>query len=140
MFIARYKKWLLGGAIAIASLIPFGSSSARGAESASRVPVKTLAYRGDADQPPTHEVRWGRGYYRGPYGAYYGGPRGYYGGPRYYSGYRGYGYGGRYYAPYDGFYGRGYYGPGYYGPGPGYYGRGYYGGGVRVGGLGIFWR
>src|SRR5262249_47237695 len=116
---------------------PFGISSVQAAEGSLRVPVKTLTYhsegvRSEAEQTPTQEVRWGRGYGRGYGGAYFG-PRGYYA-PRYYSGYRG-----GYYAPYDRYYRGGYYGgPGYYGGR--YYGGGYYGGGVRVGGLGIFWR
>ena len=137
MSITRYKKWLFGGAIAAASLMPFGISSAQAAAGSLRVPVKTLTYRSegdrsDAEQTPTQEVRWGRGYGRGYGGAYFG-PRGYYA-PRYYSGYRG-----GYYAPYDRYYRGGYYGgPGYYGGR--YYGGGYYGGGVRVGGMGIFWR
>ena len=130
MSITGYKKWLLGGGVALASLLPFGNSSAQAAESASRVPVTTLMYRGDAASIQAQEVRWGRGWGRGYYGApdgAYFGPRGYYP-PRYSTGYRG-----GYYAPYGGYYGRGYYGPGH-----GYYRRGYYGGGVRVGGLGIF--
>lgn len=126
MSIPRYKKWLLGGAVAFAALLPLGASSAAAAESAAGVPMKTLTYRGETDQTRVQEVRWGRRYYGGP-GRYYA--------PRYYSGYRG-----GYYAPYGGYYGRGYYGPGYYGPRYGYYGRGYYGGGVRVGGMGVFWR
>jgi len=115
MSITRLKKWLLGGAIAVATLVPFGANSTQAAESTKRVLVKTLNYRSNADQTSTQKVRWGRGYYRTPYGAYYGGPRGY-GVPRYYSAYRG----------------------GYYAPYGGHYGRGYYGGGVRVGGLGVF--
>ncbi|MGD9634729.1 MAG: hypothetical protein AB7G28_21150 [Pirellulales bacterium] len=137
MTTSRSKKWLLGTAAAVAMLIPFGiACGARADDGALQVPVRTLTYRADGAGAPVQEVRWGRGFYRGPYGyygGYYGRPADYY--PRYYSGYRGG------YAPYGDYPYGGYYGPRYYGPGyGGYYGGGYYGGGVRVGRWGVLWR